>query len=123
AAAEEGKGHADHRRRHGARPHRRRPLARGRRGMNKSLTAIAAASVLLSACASAGSVPRASIPPAATGGFVGADSPAVTSAAAPAADWWRLFDDPALDALVAEALAANKDLEIAAANLARVRAS
>ncbi|HYG25497.1 MAG TPA: efflux transporter outer membrane subunit, partial [Caulobacteraceae bacterium] len=38
-------------------------------------------------------------------------------------DWWRLFDDPVLDGLVAEALSANKDLEIAAANLARVRAS
>src|SRR5690606_2147097 len=39
------------------------------------------------------------------------------------AGWWRLFQDPALDAVVEEALAANKDIAVAAANLAQVRAS
>src|SRR5690606_692645 len=40
---------------------------------------------------------------------------------APPEDWWRLYDDPRLDGLVAEALAANTDLPIAAANLAQAR--
>ena len=36
--------------------------------------------------------------------------------------WWRLYDDPALDALIEKALGANTDLRIASANLARARA-
>jgi NodT family efflux transporter outer membrane factor (OMF) lipoprotein len=40
----------------------------------------------------------------------------------PASTWWQLFDDPALDAIVKEALAANTDLRVAAANLARAEA-
>src|SRR3546814_3316218 len=36
--------------------------------------------------------------------------------------WWRLYDDPRLDALVERALAANTDLRVAAANLERARA-
>lgn len=36
--------------------------------------------------------------------------------------WWRLFQDPALDRLVAEALAYNTDVRVAAANLRRARA-
>ncbi|MGI4983935.1 MAG: efflux transporter outer membrane subunit, partial [Janthinobacterium lividum] len=36
--------------------------------------------------------------------------------------WWRLYDDPALDALVNEALASNNDLRVAAANLERANA-
>ena len=36
--------------------------------------------------------------------------------------WWRLFDDPVLDDLVARALDHNTDLRQAAANLARVQA-
>ena len=37
-------------------------------------------------------------------------------------DWWRLYRDPALDALIAEAFAANTDLRVASANLAKARA-
>ena len=36
--------------------------------------------------------------------------------------WWSLYDDAALDALVAEALAHNSDLRVAAANLERAQA-
>jgi multidrug efflux system outer membrane protein len=36
--------------------------------------------------------------------------------------WWRLYQDPALDALVEKALAVNTDLRVAAANLARAQA-
>lgn len=81
--------------------------------------AAALSASVLSACA-VGPDYRAPTPPA-TGAFVAA-SPAV-SAEAPRADWWRLFADPALDALVARALEANRDLAGAQANLARVRAS
>ncbi|MDR5734499.1 efflux transporter outer membrane subunit [Caballeronia sp. LZ025] len=49
-----------------------------------------------------------------------ADAP-VTRGTAPS-KWWRLYDDPALDELVSEALASNADLRVAAANLARSRA-
>ncbi|WP_432768495.1 MAG: TolC family protein [Sphingopyxis sp.] len=48
-------------------------------------------------------------------------SPAFTGEQ-PQGEWWSLFADPTLDALVAEALAANTDLRIAAANLAQARA-
>ncbi|HEY3121168.1 MAG TPA: efflux transporter outer membrane subunit [Vicinamibacteria bacterium] len=36
--------------------------------------------------------------------------------------WWSLFDDPALDRLVAEALSANQDLALAAARVEEARA-
>ncbi len=36
--------------------------------------------------------------------------------------WWHLYDDPVLDTLEEQALAANTDLRIAGANLARARA-
>jgi len=46
----------------------------------------------------------------------------VFAAAPPPAAWWKLYEDPALDAIVGEALAANTDLRVAAANLARASA-
>jgi NodT family efflux transporter outer membrane factor (OMF) lipoprotein len=50
-------------------------------------------------------------------------SPAVT-AQAPADDrWWQLYRDPVLDGLVADALAANTDIRVAAARLAKARAA
>jgi NodT family efflux transporter outer membrane factor (OMF) lipoprotein len=57
-----------------------------------------------------------------------ANAPFVTRSAAfdPAAslpdDWWHLYRDPALDDLVRRAFAANTDLRVAAANLAKARA-
>ena len=60
--------------------------------------------------------------PAANGALVGArDNPAVSDAPLPA-HWWRLYDSPDLDRLVADALAANTDLRVADANLQRSRA-
>ena len=57
--------------------------------------------------------------PAADGPFASAPStPGVTPAEPPAA-WWRLYQDPVLDRLVPEALAANTDLRAADANLER----
>lgn len=47
----------------------------------------------------------------------------VAQAATPAAgDWWKLFNDPVLDAMVAEALAANRDLRAAAERVEQSRA-
>jgi NodT family efflux transporter outer membrane factor (OMF) lipoprotein len=37
-------------------------------------------------------------------------------------DWWRLYQDPVLDKLIAKAFSANADLRVAAANLARAHA-
>jgi NodT family efflux transporter outer membrane factor (OMF) lipoprotein len=54
--------------------------------------------------------------------FAGAGSPAF-SGDQPSGPWWRLFADPVLDDLVAQALANNTDLRVAAANLARARAA
>jgi NodT family efflux transporter outer membrane factor (OMF) lipoprotein len=38
-------------------------------------------------------------------------------------DWWRLYNDPVLDGLVQQALAANKDIAVATANIAIARAN
>lgn len=40
-----------------------------------------------------------------------------------AADWWKAYHDPALDALMAEALEHNRDLKLAAARIEEVRAN
>jgi len=93
-----------------------------RRPSVRFLTATAGASLLLASCAVGPKAPDAALPPSASGAFLGAATPAVSAEAA-RDDWWRLYQDPALDALVAEALANNNDLEAAAANLRRVRAA
>jgi len=60
--------------------------------------------------------------PEANGPLAGIDHPAVSIAPVPDG-WWRLYDDPRLDALVQEALAANTDMRVAAANLRRAIAT
>ena len=86
------------------------------------LTATAGASLLLASCAVGPKAPDAPLPPSASGAFIGAATPAVTAEAA-RDDWWRLYDDPALDALVRLALVENNELEAATANLRAVRAT
>jgi NodT family efflux transporter outer membrane factor (OMF) lipoprotein len=49
-------------------------------------------------------------------------TPAVGPAAPVERDWWRAFGDPALDALVAQALARNTDVRVAQARLQEYRA-
>src|SRR3984885_7696020 len=56
--------------------------------------------------------------PAAKGAFLTSTDPAVTPTALPP-NWWRLYSDRKLDALVQEALTANTDLRMANANLER----
>jgi multidrug efflux system outer membrane protein len=76
----------------------------------------------LAACSAVGpDYAPPSTPASAASPFIGLESPSVTSSE-PVSEWWRLYDDPVLDRLVADALAENKDLAVAKANLARARA-
>ncbi|MDE2405667.1 MAG: TolC family protein, partial [Sphingomonadales bacterium] len=59
--------------------------------------------------------------PAAQAPFAAAAGPAFNPAEPPD-HWWRLYGDPRLDGYVTEALAANADLRVADANLARADA-
>ncbi|MDG2522870.1 efflux transporter outer membrane subunit [Caulobacter segnis] len=90
------------------------------RRLSRVLIMSASATVLTACAVGPDYVKPESIPTQAA--FVSAANPAFTQAA-PAGDWWRLFQAPALDALVAQALEANKDIAVASANLAQVRAS
>jgi multidrug efflux system outer membrane protein len=95
--------------------------------MNMNNTALAAA--LLATLAGCGTVgPDYRVPAGAAVNRPGAGAPFVGAAEAPfqatalPPHWWRLYQDPTLDALIEKAFAANTDLRIASANLARVRA-
>ncbi len=79
------------------------------------------AAPVLAACAAVGPDyhgPRSALPesPAAAGDFAAGRAGAFTDQPVPG-DWWRLYQDPRLDALVAGALGANTDLRVAAANI------
>lgn len=60
--------------------------------------------------------------PAATGNFQSATGPGLDGQAPLPEHWWRLYNDPRLDTLVEQALAANTDLRAADANLLRAEA-
>lgn len=78
--------------------------------------------VLVAGCVSK-PAPHALTPPdGADGAFANVSKAPVSTDESPAA-WWRLFDDPALDELIADAIAENNDLKVAAANLKSVRAA
>jgi NodT family efflux transporter outer membrane factor (OMF) lipoprotein len=79
------------------------------------------AAALLSACAVGPNYHPPEIQPAAVGPFVDPGTSSVSAASAQP-EWWRLFRDPTLDRLVADALAHNTDVRVAAANLRRARA-
>jgi NodT family efflux transporter outer membrane factor (OMF) lipoprotein len=80
------------------------------------------AGLLLSGCAVGPNyVSQVSQQPAQTP-FASAQNAAFVPAPPPA-EWWKLFDTPVVDRLVAEAIAANTDLRVAAANLRQARAS
>lgn len=82
--------------------------------------ALLLAAALLSGCA-LGPRYEASPLPEVRGGAVVSGAAGVAAGAAVPADWWRLYDDPVLDALVQQALAENTDLRAAAARLRQVR--
>ena len=95
--------------------------------MNRILRAfLALLAALLAACTTVGPdyhrAPGAAVnKPAAAGAFRSGTGPEFSDAPVPGA-WWRLYDNPVLDRLIADALAANTDLRAAEANIARAQA-
>lgn len=90
--------------------------------MTRNMILAAASMLALSACTVG---PRYVSPvPAAPSQapFLEAGKSPVFSGEQPPGPWWSLFGDPLLDQLVGEALTANTDLRVAAANLAQARA-
>ncbi|MBA3677456.1 MAG: TolC family protein [Sphingosinicella sp.] len=78
--------------------------------------------LVLTACTTVGPDYKSPEPAApAQTGFIGAFSPTFI-AQEPPGRWWSLFQDPLLDSLIEQALQANTDLRVAAANLAQARA-
>ena len=81
--------------------------------MMRRLVSVAALA-LLAGCATAGPDYRppahsAATEPAATGAFTSGHDAAFANEPLPD-HWWRLYDDPRLDALIEQALSANADL-------------
>jgi multidrug efflux system outer membrane protein len=87
-------------------------------GNQRSLLFVAALTVL-GGCAAVGPDYKAPVETPVT--FKNAAQPGLTGGSADAA-WWRQFDDPALDDLIARARAHNNDLAIAVARLRQARA-
>ena len=82
-----------------------------------------ASALSLAACAAVG--PNHSPPPVpatAQDQFIGSSFAGVAGTEV-RGDWWRLYNDPVLDGLVAQALDANKDIAVATANIAKARAA
>lgn len=89
----------------------------------RNIIAAFLAGASLAACA-AGPDYVAPVPSAPTQGeFIGTARSDAVTAQAPEGDWWRLYDDPVLDRLVEDALAANTDVRVAVARIERARAS
>jgi len=77
----------------------------------------------LAACATGPDYARPATAAAAAGPFIAAQGPAIQPLAPVQGDWWRLYNDPVLDGLIADALAHNTDVRAAVARLARARAA
>ena len=88
----------------------------------KLLTSMASA-LALAACATGPDYARPATPSTAAGPFVAAKGPAIQPLAPIHGDWWRLYSDPVLDGLIADALAHNTDVRAAVARLAKARAA
>jgi len=84
-----------------------------------ALTSLSA--LALSGCAVGPDYVATSPAPAQSGPFLAVGAPPVWPGELPA-DWWKLYDDPVLDGLVADALAANTDVRQALARIERARA-
>lgn len=90
--------------------------------LTAAVSALAALAASLAACSTA-EADRAPVAAAErTAPFDAAASTPNSVSAAPPDHWWRLYDDPALDALIRDALAQNRDLAVAAARVERARA-
>jgi NodT family efflux transporter outer membrane factor (OMF) lipoprotein len=82
----------------------------------------AGSALALAACASGPDYKPQPISASAAAPFVSATGTQVSDAK-PTGDWWRLYQDPVLDGLISDALAANTDIRVAVARLAKARAS
>ncbi|WAH56698.1 efflux transporter outer membrane subunit [Pseudomonas silvicola] len=80
-----------------------------------------AVAFITAGCASGPDYHAPALPETAAGPFVSHAANTDAAEALPAY-WWKLYDDPALDNLVQEALSANTNLRVAMANLGRARA-
>jgi outer membrane protein TolC len=85
------------------------------------LLAAAALSATLAACTVGPDFERPATPASAAQGFAESADPRFAATPLPEG-WWRLFDDPALDALVTRALQRNTSVREASANLRQARA-
>jgi NodT family efflux transporter outer membrane factor (OMF) lipoprotein len=83
---------------------------------------VTGSALALAACATGPNYAPKPIPVTAAGPFVAASGSTVVSDAQPSGTWWRLYQDPVLDGLIADALAANTDIRVAAAHLEKARA-
>lgn len=79
-----------------------------------------ASALALAACAAGPDYASPKAPQSAGGNFVAGH--AAVTADPVKGDWWRLYNDPVLDGLVADALKANTDVRAAAARIERARA-
>jgi len=84
-------------------------------GLALSLTAV----LMTSACAVGPHYKTPQTPPAV---YINAEAQGFSAGANPEANWWKLFGDPVLDDLEAQALSANLDLRVAADRLGQSRA-
>lgn len=76
----------------------------------------------LAACAAGPGFEHPQTSASAAAPFIGTSATGVTAGAVNET-WWRLYDDPVLDSLVSDALAANTDLRVAMARVERARAA
>lgn len=90
--------------------------------MTRILLATASA-LALAGCAVGPNYVAPSKPAAAAGAFQSAQATPAVTADPVQSDWWRLYDDPVLDRLIADALAANTDVRVAVAHLEAARAA
>ncbi len=89
--------------------------------MTKQLLSLLLGASALTACAAGPDFKAPPTPTTAAAAFLGGGQAAVSTT--PADDhWWRLYNDPLLDGLVADALKANTDVRVAVARLERARA-
>jgi len=88
--------------------------------LSRAVVGAASIGALLCGCTVGPRYAPPAVSTAADKGFA-ASTTAIASADAPPPDWWRLYNVPALDALVQDALVHNKNLLVAAANLAYAR--
>jgi len=83
----------------------------------------AASALALAGCAAGPDhIASSPIPDVETGPFLSAEPGSVSAAPLPQ-DWWRLYNDPVLDGLVADALSANTDIRQSVARIDRARAA